>query len=147
MLEGVPFTIVGVAPPGFVGAMTLHPMDLWIPATTMPAVTRQRIGEDFFTRRGVGWARLVGRLAPGRTPADANRELATISARLGAVYPTDRGTTVRIAGGPGMTSDERDDIARVPRLLMIAIIVLLLIASANVATLSLVRAASRRREL
>lgn len=146
-LEGVSFTIIGVAPPGFVGAMTLHPMQLWIPATAMPLVARQMIGDDFFTRRGVGWARLIGRLAPGRSAADANRELATISARLAAAYPTDRGKVMRIAGGPGMTSDERDDIARVPRLLSIAIVVLLLIASANVATLSLVRAAARRREL
>ena len=91
--------------------------------------------------------RLVGRLAPGKTVDDAQRDLATTAAWLAATYPSNRGRTVKVWAGAGMTTEERQDMSRVPTLLAVAVGLLLLIACGNVATLSLVRVAARRREL
>jgi predicted permease len=146
-LDGHPFTIIGVAPPGFVGAMARYPMELWIPLASggQPAAPLSRF-VDLETRRG-GWLRLVGRLAPSKTVEEAQVELAGIARQLAATYPTNRERSVLMFAGAGLTSEERVQLSRVPRLLAMAVGLLLLIACANVASLSLVRAAARRREL
>ncbi len=54
---------------------------------------------------------------------------------------------MKVWAGAGMTTEERQDMSRVPTLLAVAVGLLLLIACGNVATLSLVRVAARRREL
>jgi predicted permease len=147
-LEGRVFTIIGVAPPGFIGAMEPYPMELWIPlaAGGQLSATLSRGGVDLESRR-IGWLRLVGRLAPGRNVEGAQRDLAGIAARLATTYPTNRERSVVVVAGAGMTAEERVLLSRVPRLLAGAVVLLLLIACGNVASLSLVRAAGRRREL
>jgi putative ABC transport system permease protein len=149
-LDGVPYTIIGVAPPGFVGAMALHPMDLWMPVATReghipPLLTGA--GLSLTSRRDpLFW--LVGRLAAGRSINDIQHELDATASRLAAAYPeTNAERGVKVLRGAGMTPAERDDLARVPRLLAMAVVVLLLIACGNVAALFLVRASARRREL
>ncbi|HEU4630323.1 MAG TPA: ADOP family duplicated permease [Gemmatimonadaceae bacterium] len=148
-LDGHAFTVVGVAPRGFVGAMTLHPMELWIPLASdgraSPPLAAYGVDlED----RAMGLFRLIGRLAPGRRVEDARRELDATARWLAATHPTtNRGRTVRVLAGAGMTAEERAAVSRVPRLLAAAVALLLLIACGNVASLSLVRAAARRREL
>jgi predicted permease len=141
-LNGSPFTIIGVAPPRFIGAMATHPMELFTP------IVPDNRGDIDFTSRRDNWLRLVGRLASGRTIADAQRELETIAARLAAAYPeTNRGRSALVLPRTGMTASERNEMSRVPRLLTLAVTMLLLIACGNVAGLSLVRSAARRREL
>ena len=143
-IYGYPLTIIGVAPKGFIGAMNLYPMDMWIPVTMLEPVSHEG---NPIARRGDGWFRAVGRLAPGRTAADAQRELSLIMARLSAAYTEDRGRSVRVFQGAGMASYDRDDVARLPRLVAAAVAMVLLIACANVAGLGLVRSAARRREM
>lgn len=138
-LEDQVYTIVGVAPQGFIGAMRHHDMELWIPIALGWTVD--------LTSRRLGLFRLVGRLAPGSTVERVQSELAGIAAGLATVYPTNRGRSVHVWAGAGMTAEERAETVRLPRLLAVAVGLLLLIACANVATLSLVRAAVRRREL
>jgi predicted permease len=143
-LDGYPLTVVGIAPKDFVGAMSLHAMEMWIPLTMMAPISHFPMPLD---SRAETVGRLVGRLAPGRTLADARSELTTIASRLAATYPEDKGKTIAVYAGAGMTLEERDDASRLPQLLAGAVALLLLIACANVATLSLVRTSSRRREL
>ena len=145
-LNGVVFTIVGVAPPGFIGAMKLHHMDLWMPLTAVPQAAHLIDDESLKSRR-TGWYRLVGRLGPAKTAEDAQRELAVTSARLASAYPENTGRGVRVFVGTGMLEDERVDASRMPHLLAMAVALLLLIACANVASLSLLRASAKRREL
>lgn len=135
------FTVIGVAPPKFIGAMRLHRMELWIPFGSLFATS------DNFESRGWRWLRLVGRLAPAASVKDAQRELSGMAAQLASAYPVNKGRDIRVFAGAGMTADEREEAIRLPRLLTIAVSLLLLIACANVAGLQLVRAAAKRREL
>jgi len=146
-LEGIVFTVIGVAPPGFIGAMAPYPMEAWIPfaqgSAVSPVLSRW---VDLESRRN-DWLRLVGRLVPGRDVAAAQADLAAVAARLEAVDPANRGRSVHVSGGAGMSAEERARLSRVPHLLASTVGLLLLIACGNVASLSLVRAAARRREL
>lgn len=144
-LDGYPLTVIGVAPKGFVGAMSLHPMEIWVPLTTMGAIMHDASSSLESRRDAVG--RLIGRLAPGRTIDQARHELSLIATRLAETYPEDKGKGIRVYAGAGMTLDERADALRMPGLLAAAAALLLLIACANVANLSLIRVAARRREL
>jgi predicted permease len=145
-LDGQAYTVIGVAPPRFIGAMATHTMDAWVPLVVNGRVSPALEGADIETRRG-GWYRLVGRLAPGQEVRDAQRELQAIAAWLAATYPTNRGRSVTVWAGAGMTAEEREEMSRVPFLLAMAVTVLLFIACGNVANLSLVRVTARRREL
>ncbi|HKV49906.1 MAG TPA: ADOP family duplicated permease [Gemmatimonadaceae bacterium] len=142
-LAGHPLTVIGVAPPGFIGAMLMHPMELWIPITTLPTL----VSTPGLDNRGDAYIRLIGRLAPNGTVGDARREASLVAARLAATYPVDLGRDIRVSPGAGMTVEERVALAKLPRLLAVAVGLLLLITCANVANLSLVRSATRRREL
>lgn len=146
-LDGHLFTIIGVAPPGFIGAMAPYPMELWIPVATggQASAPLSRF-VDLESRRS-GWLRLVGRLGPNKTVDEAQSDLAGIAGRLAATYPTNRERSVLVLSGAGLTGEERVRLSRLPHLLAMTVALLLLIACGNVASLSLVRAASRRREL
>jgi predicted permease len=145
-LNGIAHTIIGVAPPRFIGAMATHPMELWIPVAQGGRASLVLGDLDLESRRAPA-LRLIGRLAPGKRLADAERDLGTIAARLATTYPGNLAHSVQVLPRTGMTADERADASRVPRLLAVAVSLLLLIACGNVAGLSLVRTSARRREL
>ena len=136
-LNGRPCVVIGVLGPGQqspFGAM----IDVWLPVTAIPS------GATNFLRgqRNV-WA--VGRLRPGVAVDDAQRELSAIAAGLSREYPAENaeiGVTVlslreQIAGPlrPALLT------------LLAAVVLVLLVACANVANLQLARALSRRSEL
>jgi predicted permease len=125
--------------------MRLHPMEVWIPFVALNEITNAPADE--LHDRAYTMLRIVGRRAPGATVADVRRDLGAISQRLSAAYPEDEHRDIRVFEGTGMTDGERADVKRTPRLLSIAMAMLLLIACANVAGLTLVRAAAKRREL
>lgn len=143
-LNGTIHTIIGVAPPRFIGAMATHPMEIWVPAVLQGRSSVS--GDTDLTVRRDYLFRLIGRLAPGRRLADAERDLAAIPARLPVTNRANLGA-IQVLPRTGMTVEERADASRVPRLLAIAVVLLLLIACGNVASLSLVRTSARRREL
>jgi predicted permease len=140
------YTVIGVAPPGFIGGMASYPMEMFIPLGSGSHASPALGDVDLVTRR-YGLLRLVGRLAPGTGLEDAQRDLARIAAQLEAEYATNRGRSVQVLPRIGMTAEERVEMSRLPRLLAMAVALLLLIACGNVATLSLVRSTARRREL
>src|ERR1700726_1647436 len=63
VVEGHPFTVIGVAPPGFFGeTLRSDPPDIWIPLQQEPMIS----GEGALLRQSVSaWLRMIGRLRPG----------------------------------------------------------------------------------
>ncbi|HEX8457753.1 MAG TPA: ABC transporter permease [Pyrinomonadaceae bacterium] len=134
MLNGQPYTVVGVMGEDFNFPPTGN--DILIPFTITPKDREER---------GNHYARALGRLKPGVTPAQADAELAAIASRLEAQYPeTNSNRTLA-------TESLKASYVRGPRpgllVLLGAACFVLLLACANVANLLLVRAASRQKEI
>ncbi|UWZ83943.1 ABC transporter permease [Occallatibacter riparius] len=140
-----PVTVIGVAPEGFVGAMPGLRDDLWItldPLGTSAWRMTHRSG-------GAVWLNVIGRLRPGVSRDQAAQDLDTLMQHIVAAYPNDHLGENRISLDPMWRSPFGANgfmAATLPILLAFAAVVLLL-TSANVATLTLVRFVSRRREL
>src|SRR6202050_1318524 len=138
-----PVTVIGVAPEGFVGAAPGRRDDLW--------VTLDPLGTDVWrmTHRDSDWLIVIGRLRPGVSLGTAAQDLDTLMHHLVAAYPDQHLGDNRITLDPMWRSPFGANgymAATLPILLAFAGLVLLL-TSANVATLTLVRFVSRRREL
>ncbi len=138
-----PVTVIGVAPEGFVGAAPGLRDDLW--------VTLDPLGNDVFrmTHRDIVWLIVIGRLRPGVSRGLAAQDLDTQMRHIVAAYPDQHLGDNQITLDPMWRSPFGANgymAATLPILLAFAAVVLLL-TCANVATLTLVRFVSRRREL
>ena len=139
----VPVTVIGVAPEGFIGAAPGLRDDAWL--TLNPIGTN----EYRLAHRDVAFLIVLGRLQPQMSREHAMQDLETIMRRIVAAYPNDHLGTNTITLDPMWRSPFGANVvmaATLPILLAIAGVVLLL-TCANVATLTLVRFVSRRREL
>ena len=134
-------TIVGVAPPGFVGCMIGLRTDLWAP------LVYGSWGQ--FRQRGSNWLNVFGRLNPGVDRRQAQEELNLLMQQIVEQYPdTHRGPN-QITLDPLWRSPFGANVylyKTLPLLLGLAA-VLLLLACTNVANLLLVRLVPRRREI
>jgi predicted permease len=138
-----PVTVIGVAPEGFIGAMPGIRQDVW--ATLNPIGTNNWR----MTHRSASWLNVVGRLRPGVSRDKAAQDLETIMRQIVAAYPNDHLGANTITLDPLWRSPFGANgymAQSLPILLAIAGVVLLL-TCANVATLTLVRFVSRRREI
>src|SRR5688572_4595320 len=133
------FTVIGVMPPAFKGLS--FDTDLWFP-TMMVSLTN---GAGAVEQRGLRWLMAFGRLQPGRTLEDAQRDLDAVAAGLAKTFPqtnTDRGVQIISLKDSYLGTTET-----LLLVLFASVIVFLLIACANVTGLQLVRATARRREI
>lgn len=145
LLNGVPHTIIGVAPAGFFGTFVGHPIQLWVPISMQEVFEPEAYKlED----RSARWIEGFVKLKPGVTRQQAQDELSGLAKRLAADYPaTNRGRGVRLFPlwqTPFNAAREQLPVLKVSSAVAF---LLLLIVCANVSNLVLVRSFARRREL
>lgn len=140
-INGAPYTIVGVTPPGFRGAMGGLSMEMWMPLTRHPQLS----GRDVLESRGSGWLTAIARLSPGVTTETASAQVRTMAERLVADDKIVDTWTLRIA--PLTEDGAARVLLSVVTIVMAVVALVLLIACANVSGLLLARAVARQQEL
>jgi predicted permease len=144
-LNGLPFTVVGVAPKSFSGPNNFVRADLYVPLAMQPALTGGSPKNVLEMRESRGMI-VLGRLKPGVHVEQAAAEASVISQRLAQAYPK----TNRTCSFAVMTYRESQMILPVVELALFMsglAAVVLLIACANVMNLMLSRASARSREI
>jgi predicted permease len=148
------FRIVGVAPPNFHGILVGWDIDMWFPLTMQAQFAP---GHDFLTPRDTLWLQVGGRLAPGTSRQTAQAGLNVTFQQIlrgwAGSLPTEKerqgmlDQKLVLKDGERGASAVRGEFGD-PLILMMAMVgVVLLIACANVANLTLARATGRQREI
>ncbi len=153
-INGHAFTIVGVAPAGFVGAKMVNwgMPDIWMPLTAEPMMfgTTSRLKN---TR--VDWLDLIGRVRPGTNPKALQAQLQSelhgwLASHLADMSPQEKAVwqkqTLRVSPGGAGFSMLRRDYSEGLVLLMVTACCVLLLACANIANLLLARGLKSRQQ-
>jgi predicted permease len=148
------FRIIGVASRDFHGTLAGWPVEIWLPLTMEPTA---RPGHDDLTPHDTLWLQVMGRLRPGVSRPAAQAAMNVVFQQVirdwSASLPSgvDRRDLLNqrllLRDGDRGTSSIRDDFGDPLLLMMGMVAVVLLIACANIANLTLARATGRRREL
>src|SRR5947209_3370152 len=156
MIEGHPFTVVGIAPPGFFGeTLRSDPPDVWLPLQQEPMVN----GEGSLLHQSVSaWLRMIGRLKPGASIQGMSPRLTGILRQWiehDSGYPANwMPDIVRmlpkqvlnvVPAGAGVAV-MKEEYGRSLQILLAVCGLVLLIACANVANLLLARGVARRTQ-
>jgi putative ABC transport system permease protein len=133
-MNGKSYTVVGILPAGI---RFPENVDAWLPLGNLDKADRaNRFYHPLF---------VIGRLRPGVTVSEARTELAGIAERLARAYPqTNHDFGVNLQP---LLETYVGGLRRYLLILWIAVVLVLLIACANVASLLLVRATTRQREM
>ncbi|HEX2662300.1 MAG TPA: ABC transporter permease [Candidatus Acidoferrum sp.] len=153
-IKVTPFTIVGVAPPEFFGIQPGRAIDFWAPLVdNFWATNSTPDNRSPFTSRDWWWLTMMGRLKPGVTEQQADSELDVLFQESISAAPTAMAmrpeTTPHIELEPaskGLTY-LRAQFSQPLQILMTVVVLVLLIACANVATLLLGRSTARQKEV
>jgi putative ABC transport system permease protein len=153
-VAGKPVTIVGVTPAKFFGPNVGTACDVMIPIADLPLLDGN---QDRITGRLDWWLQIMARLKPGQTIEHANVALRGVQPqiRLATLPPTYRPSLADYLREPltlvpvsdGASSAVRHRYEQPLTIMMVVVGAVLLIACANIASLLLARAVSRRREL
>ncbi|HSO76295.1 MAG TPA: ABC transporter permease [Blastocatellia bacterium] len=144
-LNGYSFTVIGITPKGFQGAELGMIPDVFVPLMMQ---RRAMPGSDWLNGRMIGWLRVLGRLKPEVSVAQARAELQAIGEQLQKEHPS-----ANEMFGIALIEDfaihpQFRSLARNFLLVLMAVVgLVMLIACSNVAGLLLARAAERQQEI
>jgi predicted permease len=143
LLYRKPYTVIGVMPRDFEFPLNpghVNQSELWLPLSLQP--------EEFTAGSASSWnSRMVGRLKPGITAEQAQSDAERVARETMRDYPAYmRSLRIHAVVTP-LREDTVEQARPLVRTLLFAVIVVLLIACANLAGLLLVRAIRRRREI
>jgi predicted permease len=153
-INGLAFTVIGVTPPGFVGAKIENwgMPDLWMPL----AAEQMMFGSTSRLRSSrADWLDLIGRIRPGTNPKALQAQLQSelqnwLGSHFADMNPEERAAwkkqTLRLSPGGAGFSGLRNDYGDGLLLLMMMACCVLLVACANVASLLLTRGLRNRRQ-
>ncbi len=154
LINGRSFTIVGIAPRGFVGTMQILSPEVWLPMSVYDQVANDFESDNKTTiddRKGTD-VRIMGRLKPGMTAAGAKPALEGLAANLERAYPVEQKDQTFITAPVSRNSVSNNPAAEsgikviAPLLLGMAVVVLL-VACLNLANMLLARGTARRKEI
>ena len=136
-LNDEPFLVAGIADPG--ARFPSSETEAWVPLSLVPETSIPRF-------RFVRWLNVVGRLDTGVTLERAQREMELVAARLAREYPDANSSYTSSTVRP-LREVLVGDVRSALLMLFGAVLLVLLIAVANVANLMLARATARAREI
>lgn len=149
LLNGASYTIIGIAPAEFAGMRLESQVEAWV-----PLMMRRQLTGATITGRKSAWLRLLGRLKPGIPLAQAQISFDLTARRIWEAntsetdrkLPFNEKRILLEPGGQGISSLRRS-LPETLKLLSGVVVLLLVLACANVANLSLARATGRRKEI
>ncbi len=149
-LNGLPFTVVGVAPEDFHGTYSVLDMDAYIPFSAEPNEDPDAPIQKIWTSRGSRTLTLMGRLKPGASLKQAQSSLNVVTQRIAQQHPdSEKGISVQLfpekMARPDPDPENPVLMASIAFMAMAGLV--LLVACFNIANVLLVRATVRQREM
>ncbi|HSR69594.1 MAG TPA: ABC transporter permease [Acidobacteriota bacterium] len=147
IINGSPYTVVGIAPKGFKGLFLGLDPDFYIP---LMMIEQAMPGGSGLEARGSRFLQVTARLQDGISFSQAQAAAAVVGQRLAQEYPNSNQNATPLLlpqSEANLPPQFRGAAKAFSALLLGVVAVVLLIACANVANLLMARAAARRREI